>query len=105
VVLRTCQLRNTRQRSLVDQVKSLGFVSQCQNGGVGRRRRRRRRRKRTCSFGTCVLPEMRECRGLLERASCVRGGRGLSDPFPSRAFLRYCMDECVMVVVVVVVVA
>ena len=98
MVLLTCQLRNTRQRSLVDQVKSLGFVSQCQKGGVGGRRRR----KRACSFGTCVLPEMRECRGLLERASCVRGGRGLSDPFPSRAFLRYCMDECVMVVVVVV---
>jgi len=83
VVLRTCQLRNTRQRSLVDQVKSLDFVSLWWSG-EGLRRRRRRRRRRTCSFGTCVLPERHECRSLLKRASCVHGGRGLSDPFPSR---------------------
>jgi len=78
VVLRTCQLRNTRQRSLVDQVKSLWFVLLAAGTGVewgGERRRR------TCSFDTCVLPELRECRGLRKSASCVHGGRGLSDPF------------------------
>lgn len=52
-----------------------------------------RRRRRTCSFDTCVDPEIHECRDLRKSASYVRGGRGLSGPFSFRffAFVRYCI--------------
>lgn len=58
--------------------------------------RRERERRRTCSFDTCVLPEMRECHDLRKSASCVHG-RGLSGPFSFRFFFRvgeilYCID-------------